>query len=86
MPCTAGMTKGWMKVSLKNGVWHKADIDKPKMGERVICVKETKSGTRALCFGAWFDKTEYYPEGHWVTGGGNNNVIYWMPAPKIPED
>ena len=70
-------------MSLVNGVWHDAITDPPKDGKQVLCVKELKSGTRTLCFGThWADRP--YDNG-WITGGGNNNVIFWMPLPKIPE-
>ncbi|MBO6270449.1 MAG: DUF551 domain-containing protein [Clostridium sp.] len=64
-------------------VWHNAKIDLPKPGEQVLCVKETKNGTRSLCFGFWYDDRTY--GNGWVTSGSCNNVLYWMPLPKIPE-
>lgn len=82
-------------VSVKCGAWYKAEAKKPKGNERVLCVKELKSGRREMCFG-YFDQyaSEWDPEkrmfvvgsGKWVTGGGNNNVLYWMPLPKMPEE
>ena len=65
------------------GTWHNAALDKPKDGERVLCVKENKAGRRDLCFGTHWEGREW--DDGWVTGGGCNNVIYWMPLPKIPE-
>jgi len=70
-------------MSTKNGVWHDARIDPPADGQRVLCVKENKAGRRDYCFGCrWEDRS--YDDG-WVTGGGCNNVILWMPLPEIPE-
>ena len=71
-------------MSLVNGVWHDAQLDPPPDGEMVLCVKQAKNGNRSLCFGShWPDRPW---DNGWVTGGGCNNVIYWMPLPKIPEE
>lgn len=64
-------------------VWHNAQIDLPKDGEQVLCVKETKNKVRSYCFGAHYS-TRTWDNG-WVTSGGCNNVLYWMPLPKMPE-
>ena len=65
------------------GTWRKADVDFPRDGQQVLCVKELKNGSRTMCFGThWMDRQ--YDCG-WVTGGGNNNVIAWMTLPEIPE-
>ena len=65
------------------GTWHNAQIDLPKDGELVLCVKETKNGVRSLCFGShWSDRK--FDTG-WVTSGSCNNILYWMPLPKFPE-
>ena len=67
-----------------NGGWHDAHLDLPKEGEQVLCVKQNKAGVRSLCFGSHWDNRPL--DDGWVTGGGCNNVIYWMPLPKIPEN
>ena len=67
------------EMSVKNGVWHDAQLDPPKDGKQVLCVKENRKGDRSLCFGS------LHRGAGWVTGGGCNNVIYWMPLPEIPE-
>ena len=80
-------------MSLINGVWHDAKLDLPPERERVLAVKELKNGRREICLAFCYrDKTQYdyyankpIVKDYWVTGGGNNNVIYWMPLPKIPE-
>jgi hypothetical protein len=49
----------------------------------VLCVKENKKGNRDYCFGSRWSTRQW--DNGWVTGGGCNNVILWMPLPKIPE-
>ena len=66
--------------------WHNVKTDPPTPGVRVLCVKLPKNGHKDLCFGAWYEPSDIYPEGNWVTSGSCNNVIYWMPLPKIPEE
>ena len=70
-------------MSTKNGVWHNAQLDPPDDGVQVLCVKQTKNGTRSLCFGSHWQGRPW--DNGWVTGGGCNNVILWMPLPEIPE-
>lgn len=72
-------------MSMKNGVWHSAELTKPPEGERVLCVKLPKNGNKDLCFGAWYGPSKADPAGRWVTSGSCSNVILWMPLPKIPE-
>ena len=69
-------------MSLINGVWHDALLDPPPDGQRVLCVKENKKGNRDYCFGSRWSTRQW--DNGWVTGGGCNNVILWMPLPKIP--
>lgn len=70
-------------MSTVNGVWHDALLDPPPDGQRVLCVKENKKGLRDYCFGARWSEHQW--DNGWITGGGCNNVILWMPLPKIPE-
>lgn len=80
-------------MSTINGVWHNAKIDLPESNVLVLAVKELKNGTRDICLARCWRDYEYhnYETGkdektdRWVCGG-NNNIIYWMPLPKIPED
>lgn len=65
------------------GTWRKADVDFPRDGVQVLCIKELKNGSRTMCFGTHWQDRQY--DGGWVTGGGNNNVILWMTLPEIPE-
>ena len=73
--------------------WHNAKIDLPKNAELVLAVKELKNGTRDICLARCFTDYEYYDPKtklimsmpKWVCGG-NNNIIYWTPLPKIPEE
>ena len=71
-------------MSMVNGVWHDALLDPPPDGQRVLCVKENKKGYRDYCFGSRWSARQCWDNG-WLTGGGCNNVILWMPLPKIPE-
>lgn len=70
-------------MSAKNGVWHDAKLDPPPDSERVLCVKQTKNGNKDICFGAYCAWRDYGTG--WVTSGSCDNVIFWMPLPKIPE-
>jgi len=79
-------------MSIKNGVWYNAKIDLPETNETVLAVKELKSGRREICLAYCIREYEYKDfqtgetriEPYWVCGG-NNNIIYWMPLPKMPE-
>lgn len=76
-----------------SGAWINAALETPRNADPVLCVKQLQSGRREICIGHWHaDLREYdykagklLHEGRWVTTGGNNNVIFWMPLPKIPE-
>ena len=70
-------------MSVKNGVWHDAKFDYPPDGKQVLCVKQNKKGNRSYCFGSHWEGRQW--DDGWVTGGGCNNVLYWMPLPDIPE-
>ena len=75
-------------MSVRNGVWHDAQLD-PPAGElvckTVLIVKANKSGKRVICFGAWMsDGTGL--GGRWTPNNGLGSVLYWMPLPKIPEN
>ena len=80
-------------MSIKNGVWHNAKIDLPESHVQVLAVGQLKSGQRKICLAYCipeYKHHDYYTgedvvEPYWVCGG-NNNIIYWMPLPKIPED
>lgn len=71
-------------MSVVNGVWHDAKIDPPKDNGYVLCVKQTKNGAKSICLG-YYDPERTYGIG-WVTTGSCNNILYWMPLPKIPEE
>ena len=71
-------------MSMKNGVWHNAKIEQPKDGELCLCVKQNKKGNRSMCLGSHWSDREW--DNGWVTGGGCNNVTWWMPLPPIPEE
>lgn len=72
-------------MSTKNGVWHDAKLDPPPDGQRVLAVKQNKAGNRDYCFGSRWESHKQYGNDGWITGGGCNNIIYWMPLPKIPD-
>lgn len=73
-------------------VWYNAALDLPKEGQDVLAVKELKNGRREICIARCIPEWEYTDPvtletsvaPYWVCGG-NNNIIYWMPLPKIPE-
>ena len=80
-------------MSIVNGVWHDAKIDLPPGHQDVLVVKQLKSGQRSIAIAYCipnYERTDWKTgektiEPYWVCGG-NNNVIYWMPLPKIPEN
>lgn len=79
-------------MSVINGVWHSAAIELPTENETVLAVKELKNGTRDICLARCIPFYERYNQvtrekeigPYWITGG-NNNILYWMPLPKMPE-
>ena len=79
-------------MSVINGVWHNAGIELPEDNVTVLAVKELKSGRREICLAYCIREWERkdYLTGETTVGpywvcGGNNNIIYWMPLPKMPE-
>ena len=80
-------------MSTKNGVWHDAKLELPPDHVDVLIVKQLKSGQRNIGIGYCIPEYKHHNyetgedviEPYWVCGG-NNNIIYWMPLPKIPED
>lgn len=83
---------GEVGMSVKNGVWHNAALELPPNHEQVLIVKKLKSGVLQIGLGYCipdYHYHDYYTDTdrvgpYWVCGG-NNNVVYWMPLPKIPE-
>ena len=79
-------------MSLKNGVWHDAKLELPENHVSVLAVKQLKDGSRSICIAYCipeykrrdYKTGEEITEPYWVCGG-NNNVVYWMPLPKMPE-
>ena len=64
----------------------------PPDGEEVLAVKQLKSGRRAICLARCIRAYETYDYrtkttsiGPYWTCGGTNNIIFWMPLPKMPE-
>lgn len=80
-------------MSIKNGVWHNALMDPPASNVTVLAIKQLKDGRRNICLAycirdySWKNPATgaVVTEDKWVCGG-NNNIIYWMPLPKIPEE
>jgi len=79
-------------VSTKNGVWHDAVTDPPENDVLVLAVKQLKNGTRDICLARCQRDFEYFDyvtgvkaKKDWWICGGNNNILYWMPLPKMPE-
>lgn len=79
-------------MSIVNGVWHDAVTDLPKDHESVLAVKQLKNGRKEICIAYCMRNYKHYDPisreewygPYWVCGG-NNNIILWMPLPKIPE-
>jgi hypothetical protein len=79
-------------MSVKNGVWHDAHLDPPESNTVVLAIKQLKNGTRDICLARCFRDYAWrnpatgviITEDRWCCGG-NNNIIYWMPLPEIPE-
>ena len=79
-------------MSIVNGVWHDARVELPAGHVSVLIVKQLKSGRREIGIGYCIPEYTHHDyvtgedvtEPYWVCGG-NNNIIYWMPLPKIPE-
>ena len=75
-----------------SGTWINAKLELPKNHQTVLAVKELKSGQRDICIAYCipeYTRKDYatgetVTEPYWVCQG-NNNIIYWMPLPKIPE-
>ena len=75
-----------------SGAWINAALDLPEDQVDVLAVKQLKNGDRSICIARCIREYERYDvmshqkvkEPYWVCGG-NNNIVYWMPLPKIPE-
>lgn len=72
--------------------WIKASEQLPPDESVVLAVKELRNGTRDVCLARCQRGYKFYdPEtrrswtGPYWTCGGNNNIIYWMPLPAMPE-
>lgn len=65
----------------------------PEDDRTVLAVKQLKDGRRDICIARCIPDYEHYDPDtkqhvrspYWVCGG-NNNIIYWMPLPEIPEE
>lgn len=79
------------RMSIMNGVWHDAALNLPPAHEMVLAVKEKKNGDRDICLAYCMPEWEFTDPvtkektvaPYWVCSG-NNNIIYWMPLPKMP--
>ena len=73
--------------------WISVEEALPANGETsVLAVKQLKDGRRDICIARCIPDYEHYDPDtrqhvrgpYWVCGG-NNNIIYWMNLPEIPE-
>lgn len=72
--------------------WIDAKEELPMTSEIVLAVKQLKNGTRSVCLARCFRDYKFanpvtkecWTAPYWNCGG-NNNVIYWMYIPSIPE-
>lgn len=73
--------------------WRSVEEELPKDGETVLAVKELKSGVRDICLARCIRNYEYHDYRtktthigpYWICSG-NNNILFWMPLPEIPEE
>ena len=78
---------------LKGTGWISVKDKLPEDQVTVLAVKQLKSGRRDLCLARFLREYESYDVSthskvkipYWVCGG-NNNIIYWMPLPEMPEE
>lgn len=64
----------------------------PETGQNVLIIKQLKSGMLTMAIGYCIREYSYNDpvtkqlakRPYWVCGG-NNNVIFWMPLPEMPE-
>ena len=91
--CIAKMCKDAAKA-ISCYEWISVEEALPKDGEKsVLAVKQLKDGRRDICIARCIPDYEHYDPDtrqrvrspYWVCGG-NNNIIYWMPLPEIPEE
>lgn len=76
-----------------SGTWIDVSEALPLDKVDVLAVKQLKNGDRSICIANCIREYEHFDyvrqkkvvEPYWVCGG-NNNIIYWMPLPKIPEE
>ena len=76
------------------GTWISVKDRLPEHAEEtVLAVKELKSGRREVCLARCIREWVYTDpitkkktkSPYWVCGG-NNNILYWMPLPAMPEE
>lgn len=73
--------------------WIRPSDQLPANGEAVLAVKQLRNGTKDICIARCIHDYKYmdvvtkeYRTGPYWACGGNNNIILWMPMPKIPEE
>lgn len=73
--------------------WIKCSERVPDTDRPVIALKQLKSGRTDICIARCYAHWERYDHiagrnvdagPYWVCGG-NNNIIYWMDLPELPE-
>ena len=78
---------------LRERQWISVKDRLPENEKDVLLIKQLKSGQRNIGIGYCIPDYEFknYATGeshrapYWVCSG-NNNVVYWMPLPEMPED
>ena len=78
---------------LEKAVWISVNDSLPEDQKVVLAVKQLKDGRRDMCLARCLLEFEHYEietgtkvkRPYWVCGG-NNNIIYWMPLPEMPEE
>lgn len=77
-------------MSVKNGVWHDAELDTPGVGDinkSLLVIRKIGSGGRMFYrydFGIYNASVMHAPSCTWDGKWNKKNVVYWMPLPDMP--
>ena len=72
--------------------WINVNDQIPDDDRMVLAVKELKNGTREIClarclpeYPKYHPDTKTYTEDPYWVASGNNNIVWWMELPGMPE-
>ena len=82
------------KLNEKRKAWISVQDQLPEDNVTVLAVKQLKNGRREMCLAYCIRNYERFnpetfrnePSGPYWVCGGNNNILYWMPLPEMPEE